>query len=202
MPGSQGGANWQGAVADPESGVMYVSTTSTITFMGMISEPSRSNLDYILAGSRITGPFGLPLARPPWGTIVAIDLNTGKKLWTMANGDTPATVRNHEKLQGVTLPRTGHDDRAGLLVTKTLLFAGEGAGMFVASEGGTKFRAHDKLQRRDPLGDGSRHPPDRSSDELCRRRQAVHRRACGRARTGRRTDSADARRLSGRLMLP
>ncbi|MBK9252034.1 MAG: hypothetical protein IPM70_09130 [Proteobacteria bacterium] len=42
------------------------------------------------------------------------------------------------------IPRTGHDDRAGLLVTKTLLFAGEGAGMFVASEGGNMFRAHDK----------------------------------------------------------
>ncbi len=56
----------------------------------------------------------------------------------------PTYVRNHEKLRGITLPRTGHDDRAGLLVTKTLLFAGEGAGMFVATEGGTKFRAHDK----------------------------------------------------------
>ena len=144
VPGSQGGANWQGAVADPETGVMYVSTTSTITYMGMVSEPDRSNLRYILAGSRITGPFGLPLAKPPWGTIVALDLNTGRKLWTIPNGDAPENVRNHEKLRGVTIPRTGHDDRAGLLVTKTLLFAGEGAGMFVATEGGTKFRAHDK----------------------------------------------------------
>jgi quinoprotein glucose dehydrogenase len=145
VPGSQGGANWQGAVADPETGMMYVSTTSTISLMGLGSDPSRSNLRYILAAnSRTTGPFGLPLARPPWGTIVALDLNTGKKRWTVANGDTPAYVRQHEKLRGVDIPRTGHDDRAGLLVTKTLLFAGEGAGMFVASEGGSKFRAHDK----------------------------------------------------------
>lgn len=144
-PGSQGGANWQGAVADPESGVMYVSSTSAITLMGLGQDPARSNLDYILtASSRTKGPFGLPLARPPWGTIVAIDLNTGRKLWTIANGDTPDKVRDHEKLRGINIPRTGHDDRAGLLVTKTLLFAGEGAGMFVASEGGTKFRAHDK----------------------------------------------------------
>jgi quinoprotein glucose dehydrogenase len=144
-PGSQGGANWQGAVADPESGILYVSSTSAITLMGMGSDPARSNLRYILAAaSRTTGPFGLPLARPPWGTIVALDLNTGRKLWTVANGDTPDYVRNHEKLRGLTLPRTGHDDRAGLLVTRSLLFAGEGAGMFVASEGGTKFRAHDK----------------------------------------------------------
>lgn len=144
-PGSQGGANWQGAVADPESGILYVSSTSTLSVIGVGSEPARSNLDYILsANSRTTGPFGLPLSKAPWGTIVAIDLNTGRRLWTIANGDTPDYVRNHEKLRGLALPRTGHDDRAGLLVTKSLLFAGEGAGMFVASEGGTKFRAHDK----------------------------------------------------------
>jgi quinoprotein glucose dehydrogenase len=145
VPGSQGGANWQGAVADPETGTLYVSSTSTISVMGLGSDPQRSNLRYILAAnSRVAGPFGLPLARPPWGTIVALDLNTGKRRWTIANGDTPDYVRNHEKLRGLALPRTGHDDRAGLLVTKSLLFAGEGAGMFVASEGGTKFRAHDK----------------------------------------------------------
>jgi quinoprotein glucose dehydrogenase len=145
LPGSQGGSNWQGAVADPETGIMYVSSTSAITLMGLGSDPARSNMRYILsASSRTTGPFGLPLGRPPWGTIVATDLNTGKKLWTIANGDTPESVRKNEKLRGMVIPRTGHDDRAGLLVTKSLLFAGEGAGMFIASEGGTMFRAHDK----------------------------------------------------------
>jgi quinoprotein glucose dehydrogenase len=144
-PGSQGGANWQGAVADPETGILYVSSTSTLSVIGLGKDAARSNLDFILtASSRVTGPFGLPLTKPPWGTIVALDMNTGSKLWTVANGDTPEYVRNHEKLRGLNIPRTGHDDRAGLLVTKSLLFAGEGAGMFVASEGGTKFRAHDK----------------------------------------------------------
>jgi quinoprotein glucose dehydrogenase len=145
VPGSQGGSNWQGAVADPETNILYVSSTSAISVMGLGSDERRSNLRYILsASSRTQGPFGLPLGRPPWGTIVALDLNTGRKLWAVANGDTPDYVRKHEKLKGVELPRTGHDDRAGLLVTRTLLFAGEGAGMFVASEGGSKFRAHDK----------------------------------------------------------
>jgi quinoprotein glucose dehydrogenase len=144
-PGSQGGANWQGAVADPETGILYVPSTSTLSVIGLGKDAARSNLDYILTvPSRVTGPFGLPLAKPPWGTIVALDMNTGRKLWTVANGDTPEYVRNHEKLRGLAIARTGHDDRAGLLVTKSLLFAGEGAGMFVASEGGTKFRAHDK----------------------------------------------------------
>jgi quinoprotein glucose dehydrogenase len=144
VPGSQGGSNWQGAAADPVANILFVSSTSTITYMGLVSEPERSNLRYILAGSRVAGPFGLPLGKPPWGTITALDMNTGRRLWSVPNGDAPESVRNHEKLRGVTLPRTGHDDRVGLLVTKTLLFAGEGAGMFVASEGGTKFRAHDK----------------------------------------------------------
>jgi quinoprotein glucose dehydrogenase len=144
-PGSQGGANWQGAVADPETGILYVSSTSTLSVIGLGKDAARSNLDYILtASSRVTGPFGLPLTKPPWGTIVALDMNTGSRLWTVPNGDTPEYVRNHEKLRGLNIPRTGHDDRAGLLVTKSLLFAGEGAGMFVASEGGTRFRAHDK----------------------------------------------------------
>ncbi|MDH5345588.1 MAG: pyrroloquinoline quinone-dependent dehydrogenase, partial [Gammaproteobacteria bacterium] len=64
--------------------------------------------------------------------------------WTIANGDTPEWVRNHEKLAGVDLPRTGHEERAGLLVTKTLLFAGEGAGLYAMWGGGSTFRAHDK----------------------------------------------------------
>jgi len=144
VPSYQGGSNWQGAVADPESGILYVSSTSNISVLAMGSDPGRSNMRYIMTGSRLSGPFGLPLSRPPWGTIVATDLNTGKKLWTIANGDTPEWVRKHEKLKGMFIPRTGHDDRAGLLVTKSLLFAGEGAGMFVASEGGNILRAHDK----------------------------------------------------------
>jgi quinoprotein glucose dehydrogenase len=101
-------------------------------------------MNYVISSATLEGPFGLPLTRPPWGRITAIDLNTGKIAWVIANGDTPEAVRNHEKLRGVELPRTGHEDRAGLLVTKSLLFAGEGAGLYVATEGGTKFRAHDK----------------------------------------------------------
>lgn len=144
-PAAFGGANWQGAVADPQTGILYIPSSSTVGVAGLISDPERSNLRYVLSGERITGPFGLPLARPPWGRITAIDLKTGRRLWVVANADTPESVRNHEKLRGVQLPRTGHDERAGLLVTSTLLFAGEGSGLFTATGGGTKFRAHDKL---------------------------------------------------------
>ena len=139
-----GGGNWQGAVADPETGFMYVSSTSSVSIVGLMSDPDRSNMNFVISRATLEGPFGLPLTRPPWGRITAIDLNTGEIAWVIANGDTPEAVRDHEKLRGVDLPRTGHEDRAGLLVTKSLLFAGEGAGLYVATQGGTKFRAHDK----------------------------------------------------------
>jgi len=143
-PGGSGGANWQGAVADPESGIMYVSSAATLSNLGLTSDPDRSNMRYVQHSDDIEEPFGLPLLKPPWGRITAVDLNTGKVLWEVANGDTPDWVAGHEKLKGVELPRTGHQERAGLLVTRSLLFAGEGAGLYAMWGGGSKFRAHDK----------------------------------------------------------
>lgn len=149
-PAAPGGANWQGAVVDPVNQILFVSATNTIGLAGLTRDPERSNMRYVFVSEnwKPEGPFGLPLARPPWGRITAIDLRTGRHLWMMANGDTPERIASHPKLQAIQLPRTGHNDRAGLLVTATLLFAGEGAGLFVADEGGTKFRAHDKLSGR------------------------------------------------------
>lgn len=143
-PAASGGANWQGGVADPETGVLYVSSANTIGVLGLVSVPDRSNMRFVDARESVPRPFGLPLGKPPWGTITAIDLKTGQHLWQIANGDTPAYVSDHPQLQDLAIPRTGHDERAGLLATKTLLFAGEGAGLYVATEGGSKFRAHDK----------------------------------------------------------
>jgi quinoprotein glucose dehydrogenase len=140
-----GGANWQGAVADPDSALLYVSSTASPVVLGMTSDPDRSNMRYVINRERVPGPFGLPLLRPPWGHITAIDLNTGKIRWTAANADTPEEIREHEKLRGVELPPTGHEERSGLLVTKSLLFAGEGSGLYAANYGGTTFRALDKL---------------------------------------------------------
>ena len=92
------------------------------------------------------GPQGLPLLKPPWGRITAIDLNQGEILWQVPNGETPDYVKEHEALQGVDIPKTGHPDRGGIIVTKTLMIAGEGSGLFgVFGAGGNKLRAHDKL---------------------------------------------------------
>ena len=149
LPGSQGGANWQGAAFDPETGYLYVSSSTVPTPIGLVHSPNLSNMDYV-RGRRLRlpeggGPQGLPLIKPPWGRITAIDLNTGEHVWMMANGEVPDYVREHPALEGVALPRTGRPERVGLLVTKTLLFAGEGSGLFgMYGGGGPLLRAHDK----------------------------------------------------------
>ena len=71
-------------------------------------------------------------------------MNTGKLLWQRPNSGTPEEIKKHPQLAGVAIPDTGNDDRSALLVTKTLLFSGEGAGMYGARWGGSLFRAHDK----------------------------------------------------------
>jgi quinoprotein glucose dehydrogenase len=69
---------------------------------------------------------GLTVMKPPYGKITAYDMNKGTIAWQIANGDTPANVKNHPALQGLNIPRTGSARQVGLLVTKTLLFAGDG----------------------------------------------------------------------------
>jgi len=149
-PCLSGGANWQGAAVDPETGILYVSSISSVCPVGLREDPTISTLRYVGAygegfphGS-LGGPDGLPLIKPPWGRITAINLNTGDHLWMIANAETPDWARNNPALTGITLARTGSFDQVGLLVTKTLLFAGEGSGLYRAGGGGDKFYAYDK----------------------------------------------------------
>jgi quinoprotein glucose dehydrogenase len=79
-------------------------------------------------GVRVPRVQGLEIAKPPYGRITAIDMNSGDHLWMIANADTPDSIKNHRLLEGLELPRTGVPTRAGIFVTKTLLFAGEGTG--------------------------------------------------------------------------
>ncbi|MBT6044185.1 MAG: pyrroloquinoline quinone-dependent dehydrogenase [Gammaproteobacteria bacterium] len=150
MPGFGGGANWQGVAFDPETNMLYIPSTSHPMSIGLTQDSffEDSDFDYAMArgGFGVQGPFGLPLIKPPYGRITAIDMNAGEHEWMMANADTPDEIKNHPRLRGVDIPlRTGHGDRGGLLVTKSLLFAGEGAGLYGGQTGGgNKFRAHDK----------------------------------------------------------
>ncbi len=88
---------------------------------------------------------GLPLVKPPYGSISAIDLNKGEILWKIAHGETPDNIRNNPALKGLDIPRTGRPGIIGTLVTKSLLIAGE-AGFFTTPSGqrGAMLRAYDK----------------------------------------------------------
>jgi len=88
---------------------------------------------------------GLPLVKPPYGRISAIDLNKGEIVWQIAHGETPDNVRDNPALKGVSVPRTGRTGSVGTLVTKTLVIAGE-SGFFTTPSGqrGAMLRAYEK----------------------------------------------------------
>ena len=88
---------------------------------------------------------GLPLVKPPYGQISAIDLKRGEILWQVPHGETPDNVRNNPALKGLTIPRTGRGGTVGTLVTKTLVIAGEsGFGPTSSGQRGAMLRAYDK----------------------------------------------------------
>lgn len=172
LPNSTGGANWQGGAFDPETGMLFVSSHTIARQFGINPEsatagetrlpasvapaapaaaapvptPAAADLNNRPQVLPILGPQGLPLAKPPYGRITAINLNTGDHAWMVPLGNTPDFVKNHPALKGVTIPNTGHFDHAGLVVTRTLLMAGEGAGLYGVppGAGGPLFRAYDK----------------------------------------------------------
>jgi quinoprotein glucose dehydrogenase len=140
-PGLGGGANWPGGASDPETGFVYVGSTTTPGVIGLTpntdQKASGVDTDYTFGGGLPTIQ-GLRLMKPPYGRITAYNMNKGEIAWQIPNGDTPPAVKNNPALKGLTIPKTGSPSQAGLLVTKTLLFAGEGAG------GLAFFHAYDK----------------------------------------------------------
>lgn len=131
VPGAWGGANIPGgASVDPETGMLYVATVRGYGVLGMEpGEVQGSNAGYVSKAGLGVRLQGLPILKPPWTSIVAIDLNTGEHVWRIPNGDTPETVKNHPLLKGVDLPNTGHTfAHATILTTKSLLIYGEGRG--------------------------------------------------------------------------
>ena len=147
LPRGNGGSNWPGGAVDPETGILYIFYKSTPQVLSMAPSP-RSDMNYVNLANRRTVPLivdGLPLVKPPWGQISAIDMNEGEILWQVAHGETPDNVRNHPALQGMDIPRTGQAGFIGILVTKTLAIAGDG-GTYTNEEGRTvaMLRAYDK----------------------------------------------------------
>ncbi len=138
LPGTLGGSNWEGSAYDPETGMLYVPSRTDVAVLALVPGGDVSTVDWIQGPARAPTVDGIPIVKPLWGRITAIDLNEGDLEWQVANADTPEDIRNHPLLEGVDIERTGIPTRAGLLLTRSLLFAGEGQG------GNPVFRAHDK----------------------------------------------------------
>ncbi len=165
-----GGANWQGGSLDPETNIFYIFSNSGAQSLGLVKpEGGRSDMDYVMGAARNPnaappagrggggGPAGggeggggltvqgLPILKPPYATITALNLNEGTKVWQIAHGETPDNIKNHPALKGLNIPRTGRQGRIGVLTTKSLVIAGEG-GFFTAPNGqrGAMLRAYDK----------------------------------------------------------
>jgi quinoprotein glucose dehydrogenase len=129
IPGALGAAAWEGGAVDPETGVLYVGSSTVVTGVALAPDPDATDMRFIQSqDARTPTVQGLPIVKPPYGRITAIDLSTGEHLWMIPNGATPANVRDHPALAGLDIPATGKATRAGTLVTSTLLFAGEGWG--------------------------------------------------------------------------
>jgi len=137
-PGDGGGTNIDGpSVADPESGILYVSTraacSSRIIVSGAerdanIAKPTgRTFSDFAsLRSDQVRHPAGIPLFKPPYSHITAIDMNTGEQLWQLPIGETPDRVKNLPELQGMDIPTTGTGANAPMLVTRTaFIYASE-----------------------------------------------------------------------------
>jgi quinoprotein glucose dehydrogenase len=207
MGSSGGGTNWPGGSYDPETHILYVSSSKSVSQLGLVppTDRTKNDLAYVQgnaasgartrggsgsgagadatapatgrgaapaggrgsAGAASRGPAdrpggggaaasgegggagltveGLPIVKPPYGQISAIDLNKGEILWQVAHGETPDNVKNNPALKGLDIPRTGRPGTVGTLVTKTLVIAGEaGFGPTSSGERGAMLRAYDK----------------------------------------------------------
>jgi quinoprotein glucose dehydrogenase len=147
MPGTVS-TLWNSPAFDPETGVLFVPSVQR-PLAARLEKPTTADSDvgYVLRSSGdLMGPRGLPTPfKPPYGRLTAIDLNKGEILWKIANGDGP---RYHPAIRHLNLPPLGQGGRVAPLVTKSLVFLGEGTndGVIAAPPGygGKMFRAFDK----------------------------------------------------------
>jgi quinoprotein glucose dehydrogenase len=170
---STGGTNWPGGSYDPETHIAYIPSQTALSPLGLIpGDPKRTDFAWMSGTARPPegetppaagggdgrgvgeGPGGggltvrgLPLLKPPYGVITAIDLNKGEILWKIAHGETPDAIKNHPALKGLTIPRTGQSGVGmGVLVTKSMVVSGERQ-FTTTSTGlrGAMLRAYDKM---------------------------------------------------------
>ena len=153
-----GGTNWAGGSFDPQTHIYYVFSQRVAGSLGLVPpEAGDSDVKYFVGMVHESGRAfhrltiqGLPLVKPPYGRISAINLDTGEIVWQVPHGETPDEIRNSPALKGLNIPRTGRPGVIGVLTTKTLVIAGEG-GVFTDAAGrqGARLRAYDKATGKD-----------------------------------------------------
>ncbi len=135
LPGPVGGASWAGAAADPRTGMLYVPSVTKASVLMLVEpagvSPEASKWNKAEAPGHAyrgllrldpPGPRGLPLFKPPYGRVTAIDLTTGELAWTRAIGSGP---RDHQALAGLELPPLGWPRRSLVLLTEQVLFVAQ-----------------------------------------------------------------------------
>jgi quinoprotein glucose dehydrogenase len=154
-PYGDGAGQWPGGALDPETNILYV--FSNLSYGGLANKPADPKVtDQAMVPGMVSAPDeagrrptrltirGLPLLKPPYGRITAIDLNKGEIAWQVPHGETPDEVRNHPDLKGLTIPTTGSIGKVGTLVTKTLVIAGDGTATTLNGTKGAWLKAYDK----------------------------------------------------------
>jgi quinoprotein glucose dehydrogenase len=174
MPSFGGGANWPGGSIDPETNILYIYAKNLVDATAIVvpgnGQPPYPRYAFPALGSAdanggapslpgsiakdgLNDPIvpgmisieGIPLMKPPYGTVTALDIGKGTKVWQVAHGETPDAIKNHRLLKGVTIPRTGQSGTLGTLTTKSLVILGD-CGLFTDEQGrkGARLRAYDK----------------------------------------------------------
>jgi quinoprotein glucose dehydrogenase len=143
MPGIAGGASWSGAAFDPETGILYVSSV-TLPYACKLSKSSVPGVDYFGEMTAVETMQGVPLWKPPYGRITAIDMNTGEHRWMTPAGD---LAQSNPVLKQLGLRSLGRPGRGHMLLTKTLVIVGQDGGTH--REGGATQRVPN-FEVRDP----------------------------------------------------
>ena len=133
FPGTNGGANWGGASFDPEAGLLYVNSMDVGSLFRMVPRPKGSKVPYRVRGTKY-GRFWdsnhYPCQKPPWGSLTAIDLNSGEFRWRTVLGE-------FDELTERGVPKTGTPNLGGSIVTA-------GGLVFIAATNDSRLRAFDR----------------------------------------------------------
>ncbi|MDP3738355.1 MAG: PQQ-binding-like beta-propeller repeat protein [Hyphomonadaceae bacterium] len=147
-PGYGGGANWNAGAYDPKTHILYVPIRHRPNAAGLAKgDPARTNNAYVQSGNHVLmGPKGLPMFKPPWSELIALDMDRGEQLWRVPVGPASDFVSSHPALQGLGLDffkMSRFDIKPSPLLMADLVFLGE-SGNITDGTGGPMMRAYDK----------------------------------------------------------